>query len=267
MVVDFSTAFHNVFAQQREWRYNCCRLGAHFFAFTVLMFGSVTPLGIWGRVAAFLGRSLAALFDPSRARTQEFVGDPLLCARGTRPIRTRMFKLQLMWLAVVGLPIAWKKGAEGFDLTWIDADIAWRNLYTMLSVPPEKIKDIQAKLQEALGLRVLPIPSAQSIAGVNNSCAGIVPRIIPFLHCIWASIAAATKRAQIHRDRRAGSKLLRPVIVVKSCAHALRWLLAFFQSTVGPFQRKCFNFPMPTLNTVYIAVDASIWGGCGLCLK
>eukprot|EP00971_Amphidinium_carterae_P317732 6316215-Amphidinium_carterae.3 len=44
--------------------------------------GSCKALQVWARLAALLGRVLQSLYDPSEARLQLYVDDPLLTIRG-----------------------------------------------------------------------------------------------------------------------------------------------------------------------------------------
>ena len=51
--------------------------------FKVLVFGSSSAPTVWGRYAAFLGRTNAAVTDPSVLRVQVYVDDPLYLSRGS----------------------------------------------------------------------------------------------------------------------------------------------------------------------------------------
>ena len=79
---DISDAFNNVPVAHAEKRFLCAAIKNKFVVFDSLVFGSGSSPTIWGRYAALLGRSLAALFDPTELRIQIYVDDPLLLARG-----------------------------------------------------------------------------------------------------------------------------------------------------------------------------------------
>ena len=50
-------------------------------------------------------------------------------------------------------------------------------------------------------------------------------------------------------------------VVVKRFAHALTWLIAFFSESVRGLYRECLHWPLQPDERMYLAIDASIWGG------
>ena len=143
-------------------------------------------------------------------------------------------------MSIIGLPLSWQKGAAGYKLVWIGAEVAWTLAATVLSVPPAKITEIRDTLIRTRSMRVITVKAAQSLAGVLNFYAGIVPWIVPFLHCIWAAIAEASKRRGLHEPPSRTNSLV-TFVVVKRFAHALTWLIAFFSESVRGLYRNAYT--------------------------
>ncbi len=66
--IDIADAFHQVPLRPDEKKFCCTTSGGKFYVYEVLTFGASSFPTIWGRYAAFLGRSLAALLPADRAR-------------------------------------------------------------------------------------------------------------------------------------------------------------------------------------------------------
>ena len=80
--------------------------GGYLFTFKVVVFGSVSAPTVWGRFAAWLGRSTAATTHTLGLRMHIYVGDPIYIAVGSRAQRERAFTVALLLAAVAGFPIA-----------------------------------------------------------------------------------------------------------------------------------------------------------------
>ena len=59
---------------------------AMWFVTDARFFGSRASFTLWGRAAAWVGRSLAAIVDPLRARAEIYVDDPLLATRSSEEV-------------------------------------------------------------------------------------------------------------------------------------------------------------------------------------
>ena len=82
LVVDIEGAFHNVPHRASEKRFVCAQAFGAYYIFDVSVFGAKSAPTIWGRFAAWLGRSMSSLFDPSGFRVQIYVDDPAVVVRG-----------------------------------------------------------------------------------------------------------------------------------------------------------------------------------------
>jgi hypothetical protein len=82
LVFDIADAFNNIPVRPDERRFTCASIGGKFIVFDSLVFGSGSSPTVWGRFAAWLGRSIVAICDEWRLRAQVYVDDPLLVVRG-----------------------------------------------------------------------------------------------------------------------------------------------------------------------------------------
>ena len=90
MVLDFSDAFHTLPVHPEERKFGVAQAfdGAYLVFDTVVFGGEASPL-LWGRAAAFLMRSVQALFATSEALAECYVDDPIVVAAGSPAKRRR----------------------------------------------------------------------------------------------------------------------------------------------------------------------------------
>ena len=82
LALDVADAFNNVPVRPEERRFTCASIKGRYIVFDSLVFGSGSSPTVWGRFAAWLGRSLVAVCDDTFVRAQVYVDDPLLALRG-----------------------------------------------------------------------------------------------------------------------------------------------------------------------------------------
>ena len=80
--------------------------------FRVLVFGSASAPTVWGRFAAWLGRSAAAV-APASVRLQVYVDDPLYTVKGTGATAARDLSVALLWALAAGFPLSLGKTTGG----------------------------------------------------------------------------------------------------------------------------------------------------------
>ena len=101
---DFVDAFHTLAVTEEERKHQVVRgEDGDFRVYDTVVFGGGGSPLVWGRAAAYLGRSGQGLYDKSRLRMQIFVDDPLIAVRGTAAERKRMIMVLLCWWLVLGL--------------------------------------------------------------------------------------------------------------------------------------------------------------------
>ena len=55
---------------------------------------------------------------------QMYVDDPVFIAQGTLSHAARGLTVALLWLNILGLPLAWNKSDGGHAITWIGARLS-----------------------------------------------------------------------------------------------------------------------------------------------
>ena len=118
---DISDAFHQVPLHPDEWRFTAAAFQGKFYVFKVLVFGSASAPTVWGRFAAFAGRSTSAIVNNLGIRMQMYVDDPVFLATGTLSQAAKGLTVALLWLNILGLPLARNKSDGGKSITWIGA--------------------------------------------------------------------------------------------------------------------------------------------------
>jgi hypothetical protein len=261
LVVDVANAFFNVPLSPLEWRYHCCRLGDRAVVFTCLLFGAGSSPGIWGRYAAWIGRSTAACFSDTELRMQVFVDDPLAIARGSLSDRTLRFTMALLWICIAGFPLSWPKGKVGQDVRWIGANLVLGSGDVVVSVPQERSVELEADTNRFLRAGTIRASELRAYAGKVSFYAGFITHLKPFLSCVWASLCPPEPpRAND------GTLLLRPRtglppawVHTKRCRHALEWLRVFFERAAFGLSRS-FSVDPPGPVEACVSTDASPWG-------
>ena len=259
-------AFSNVLVNPDEKRYLCAAIGGKFVVFDSLVFGSGSSPTIWGRYGAWLGRSLAALFDSSEFRSQLYVDDPLFSIRGTRAAAVRRATVAFLWIAVCGFPVAWHKAGGGKRLVWIGAALEIKRFEVEIAIPEKKVEEMASALRPLLRQPTVSRRSLRSLCGSLSFAAGLVTFIRPFLSSMWAALGVPGVEA--HSDAalptpgrtRLKKKLPAHLIFTKQFAHSTRWLLAFFAEAPGPLARIFPLFFDETRQCLHISTDASPWG-------
>ena len=87
--------------------------------YDVLVFGSVSSPTLWGRYAAWFGRSLASI-NPD-IRLQTYVDDPLFTFDCTDPYHKERVGISLLWSQIAGYPLKLEKSDSGTEVKWIGA--------------------------------------------------------------------------------------------------------------------------------------------------
>merc|ERR1712016_556330 len=97
-VIDFEDAFYSLGLAPSEWPYLIARHPeGGFVSFrTALCGGAACPL-VWGRGAAYLGRSGAAILPEAEARHHTYVDDPAFAVQGATPLQARLRLSTTLW--------------------------------------------------------------------------------------------------------------------------------------------------------------------------
>ena len=271
---DIADAFHQVPLSSQEWKYTAAALGDDIYVFRVLVFGSVSAPTVWGRYAAWLGRTTCALVPEDRLRLHIYVDDPVYVARGTTEQRALALSTALLWATVAGFPLAWHKSDGGASLTWIGATITIASGHTQVSIPEDKVVDMLATCEEMKAKTTVPSRQVRKLAGRGSFVAGLVPVIAPFLRSLWATGAKHTEGsagdAPVQTPRAEngrGRPLPRHLVFVSQIKRDLTWLIAFLSKQRGTLVREHLWVQPPASQRLRICVDASPWGIGGVLMQ
>ena len=231
--IDIKDAFMNIPAGQDK-RMTVSAIptenGEHqLVVFDTLVFGSASSPTLWGRFAAWLGRTLVCI-EPE-ADVQIYVDDPGFVLVGELEEATRQLTKLLLWVRISGFPIKLEKASGGKSMEWVGATLTLKDLEqeVEISVPTEKVRKLTETNQ---GISSKPVVGARILrahAGGLSFLAGLVPHVRPFLGSIWAALGSAGK---VSDGQRAGK-----LIHTRRIKPALEWLGALLAGEPAPLVR------------------------------
>ena len=268
VAVDFQDAFHNVPAGSDK-RFTCSAFGNKLICFEVLVFGAKSSPTVWGRYAAFYGRSSAAILGNfKKAGLQVYVDDPALALVGSWEGRVRLLSRALLWAAVLGFPIAWDKAYAGNSIVWGGAQISLgtgdEQGTVIVTIPEEKLQTLQDEVKKVGSLSVVSRKRIRSLAGSLSFLAGLISYLRAFLSPLWAVCSANETSDGKRLFLRARSRQLRSLIHVTRIRKGLQWIEAFLSGEICKKGLRRVYRPVSLDNTSYLAVDASPWGMGGI---
>ena len=247
---DVSEAFHQVPLHPSERQYTVAALGGRYYVFKVLVFGSSSAPTVWGRYAAFLGRSTAAVVGADPLRLQVYVDDPLYVCVAQLSRAARLFSVALLWALVLGYPLAWHKTEGGHDLRWIGAQITLHPDSVRIRIPEDRVAELLGSTVEFLQGSVVGVRRLRTYAGVLSFFAGMVPLFRPFLASIWAALPGTN----------ADGVLTVRLVHTKRIRRALLWFRAFLSGVQGSLERTYPLKPESVSRRFHVVTDASPWG-------
>jgi hypothetical protein len=268
---DITDAFHLIPLHESERRFTLAAVGDAVYEFRVLVFGSGSAPTVWGRFAAFLGRTVMAVTGPKTFRAEIYVDDPLFMASGSESQIVKQFTIALLWISVLGFPVSWSKSEGGNTVRWIGAQVSIHPRSFDVSVPQDKVEELIHLLKETLSKPVIPTRQMASLAGKLNFFAGLIPVMRPFLATLWATLStnpgstSGPSDAPLSDRPKAVPRLPPHLVHTRRARHGLTWFLAFFLQQRGTLTRSiCFDTSL--IPELIICTDASPWGIGGFVL-
>ena len=244
-VLDWADAFHSIGVHPDEFPHQVVKgFDGQYIGYETVLFGGAGSPGVWGRAAAFLGRSGQSLFTAEEARIQVYVDDPWTIWRGSEEERAKNLGLLLLWWRVLGPPISWRKIQVGREVRWIGVQIALARGGVDLTIDPDFLDDLNLDIIKAHDGDEISTTVLRKIAGKAEWIAGLIPYVKPMVSPLWAAIADAPGEF-VGKGR---------------VAHALRWLLALFRRKRGTLTRHFRHDDQRAAGRLTIDVDASPWG-------
>ena len=249
IVLDWADAFHSMGVAPSEFAHQIVKgFNGEFIGYETVLFGGAGSPTVWGRAAAFLGRSGQALFSATEVRLQVYVDDPWSIWLGDPNTRARNFGYLLLWWRVLGPPVSWKKIQVGKQVKWIGIHISILNGGIDLEMDPDFLDDLVKDIVECSGAAPIPAAKLRRVAGKAEWAAGLIPYLKSMVSPLWAALADAPFET----------------IGANRVAHSLRWLLAFFRGRRGTMTRHFRHDDAHAAGQVVIDVDASPWGFGGV---
>ena len=245
IVLDWADAFHSIGVHPDEFPHQVVKgFDGQYIGYETVLFGGAGSPGVWGRAAAFLGRSGQSLFSAEEARIQVYVDDPWTIWKGGDEERAKNLGLLLLWWRVLGPPISWRKVQVGRDVRWIGIHISIARGGVDLTIDPDFLSDLILDIQKAHDGDDILATDLRKIAGKAEWAAGLIPYLKPMVSPLWAAIADAPQE----------------IIAKGRVAHALRWLVALFRRKRGTLTRHFRHDDQRAEGRLTIDVDASPWG-------
>ena len=293
MVLDFANAFMQVPLSKEEMKYNCACVPqglvrnrppleqdepeqGTFVVWQVLGFGGRPNPLVYSRVASFAMRTAQALFPEkcstrARGRGQLYVDDPIVVLTGSEAEIVAALDVWLLWMLVLGVPLAWKKGS----LTWGNEPHDWIGVVFRPAAPGEVWMELpKAYLDELLVLLEpfckmhghVAAKDAEKLVGKAGRVAHIIPTARPFVASLWGALSAA-RRANNSTKKEAPPGRL----ACRRFAVGAAWLRALISGdeTLDLPLRRSVLAQRPRrakMSEWVIQFDASPWGG-GAVLK
>ena len=248
-VLDWADAFHSMGVAPAEFPHQIVKgFEGTYIGYETVLFGGAGSPGVWGRAAAFLGRSGQAMFGADEARIQVYVDDPWSIWRGAAEDRARHFGYLLLWWRALGPPVSWRKVQVGRAVKWIGVEIALADGAVKVEMDAMFVSELLRDIENLIDDKTIPTTKLRRIAGKAEWAAGLVPYLRAMVSPLWAALT----------DTPAGT------VGTSRVAHALRWLVAFFRRSKGTVVRQFRHGAVYATRSLTIDVDASPWGYGGV---
>lgn len=221
--------------------------------FDTLVFGSRSSPTLWGRYAAWLGRSSSAI-SPTTG-LQIYVDDPAMVLTGSKEAATRELTNLLLWFGITGFPVKLDRAEGGKFIHWVGASVEVDDQVgeVTVSIPTDKVEKLQKATSDFLKRPVVGRKQLRSYAGGLSFVAGLIPHLRPFLATIWAVLGGSGGTNDGAHLRPSG-KLLH----TRRIRPALLWVRALLKGEPAPLTRVLTSRFTKTRAT--IITDASPWG-------
>ena len=191
--------------------------------------------------------------DPSRARLQCFVDDPILAVVGDAQYRRTQALKVVLWWAALRAQLSWPKVEHGTSVDWIGVRITVHPFdgAVVVTLPEKKLVQLQETVSKHLAAPrgMVKASDLRALAGLGSWIGGVLPQVRPFIQQLWAAMAAP-------RDPK-----LAGLVYFKQVKSALEWLQVFAQANAtAPVTRTCWVTDAYRV-AITMEVDASPWGG------
>ena len=173
---DASKAHRRIKVLPKDHRYICAEIGKDIYVNQVGTYGVASAQWYWGRMAALILRLLYSVF-PDIHWAFVFVDDfaILLPADMARPLTTAI----LLFLAILGLPIAWHKNHLGRTTVWLGFTINVKE--ATHHITPEKLMHIVHMFDQLQKQGKCTFKELEQFVGLLNWAFQAFPALKPLL--------------------------------------------------------------------------------------
>ena len=229
--------------------------GMEIIVFDTLVFGAGSSPTIWGRFAAWLGRSCAAIVPD--ASTQIYVDDPIFVLAGGLEQASTDLTTLMLWFAIAGFPVKLSKAEGGKAINWVGARLELddeANTVTV-TIPTDKVGKLKETTDQMLRRPVIGKKQLRSYAGSLSFVAGLVTHLRPFLSSIWAALGSRVPADDGEGKPRPSGKLVH----ARRIRPALKWIQALIGGKPAPLSRV-----LESCQPEVVAEITSPWGIGGI---
>ena len=207
--------------------------------FDTLVFGAASAPTVWGRYAAFLGRTIAAVSP--EVGCQIYVDDPIFTLAGDLDQASHGLAVVLVWMAILGYPVKLSKASGGKALTWIGAHLQLDDEKgeVIVTIPNDKVQKLLKETDSFLRKPVVGCRELRAYAGALSFVAGLVPHLRPFLSSIWAVLP--TNRVATG-DGAHAKGISGKLVHVRRIRPALCWIKSLLDGSGAKLQRTLSAF-------------------------
>ena len=258
MVLDFQEAYWHMPLSAEERKWFVAKLRGRFFVFLRNAQGSRNAPGGWGRLAAMLGRMVQSMFHRNVSRLETYTDDPCLVVRGSRACRDRVMSITILLWRLLGLPLSWRKGSRGRQISWIGGhfDLKPQCKGVIVRISQDIFDEAEALVVEFGKINVIPKGKLSTAIGKLGHIANLIQVWRPFMAPLYAAL---------HADTPPGCP---PGCVwSRQVAASRKWFRIFFSLTGGFVERdfdvRCY---MSLDLQLEIVLDASPWSLGGILL-
>ena len=256
LIADVSDAFWLVPLKKSERKFFVIRFRGEYLVFVRTAQGSRGAPLSWAAVGSILARVVQSVFcsdGKQTARMQLYVDDPLIALRGSKRMRKRMAVKFVAVFLVLGVGLAFSKAQLGHTVTWIGVEFAIQPWELTLSIPLEKLQDLDRLISEMLLHNVISIRDLRSFAGKCCNISSLLYMWRPFLSQLWAALS--------DKDTNSSSRAPLNCVWTKQIRTTLHWIKAFISRQKGTISRKfTFDAFYGCKNPMVIVTDASVYG-------
>ena len=250
LVADIVDAFWHIPLNPCERKFFSARLNNQYLVFERTAQGSrLAPL-TFAAVMALCTRLVRSLLV--NARLEVYVDDPWTGIAGNEnDIELDVLTLLIGW-ELIGLPVAYHKAAFGDELKWVGVQLKATTSAVEVSIPADKIQDIERMALSYLSQNLVPDKELRSFIGKVMNIASVIHAWKPFVMQLYAAL---------HSEKAANSP--------KACTWTsqirlpLTWILAFVnQQSSDRIIKRVWDLAeyMEDGYRIIITWDASPWG-------